>query len=195
MTPVRLSGMLDSNRLNKETGSIEKFTRLNDSIRAPRLRVIDESGQQLGILSRSEALEEARRSGLDLVEISPNADPPVAKIVDWGKYNYQKTKQAQKSRSKTLEVKQMRFGLKIGEHDLAVKLRKVTDFLEAGHKVKITVVYRGRELAHKDMGFTLANKVVEQLGEAITIDQPPQLAGKQLNFVIRSNPRAKAKDA
>ena len=95
----------------------------------------------------------ARAKGLDLVEISPGAVPPVAKIVDWGKYNYQKTKQAQKNKrsAKALEVKQMRFGLKISDHDLGVKLRKVTDFLETGHKVKITVFYRGRELAHKEL--------------------------------------------
>jgi translation initiation factor IF-3 len=150
----------------------------------------------LGVLSRAEALEEANRAGLDLVEISPNADPPVAKIVDWGKYNYQKTKQAQKNKknAKALEVKQMRFGLKISEHDLGVKLRKVTEFLEAGHKVKITVFYRGRELAHKDLGFKLATKVIEGFGDAIAVDQQPQLAGKQLNFVIRSS-HAKTKDA
>jgi translation initiation factor IF-3 len=150
----------------------------------------------LGVLSRAEALEEANRAGLDLVEISPNADPPVAKIVDWGKYNYQKTKQAQKNKksAKTLEVKQMRFGLKISEHDLGVKLRKVSEFLEAGHKVKITVFYRGRELAHKDLGFKLATKVIEGFGDAIAVDQQPQLAGKQLNFVIRSS-HAKVKDA
>jgi translation initiation factor IF-3 len=121
----------------------------------------------------------------------------VAKIVDWGKYNYQKTKQAQKSRktAKALEMKQMRFGLKISDHDLGVKLRKVTGFLEAGHKVKITIFYRGRELAHKDIGFKLAEKVIEGFGPTIVVDQQPQLAGKQLNFVVRSNPHAKAKDA
>ncbi len=134
---------------------------------------------------------------LDLVEISPNAKPPVAKIIDWGKYNYQKTKQLQKSKrsSKSLEVKQMRFGLKISDHDLGVKLRKVTGFLEAGHKVKIVIFYRGRELAHKDIGFTLANKVIELFGEQIVVEQQPQLAGKQLIFVIRSNSNAKAKDS
>lgn len=132
-----------------------------------------------------------------MVEISPNADPPVAKIVDWGKYNYQRTKQLQKSKknAKSLEVKQMRFGLKIGDHDLEVKRRKVTGFLEAGHKVKITVFYRGRELAHKDLGFKLAERVIESFGEQIVVDQQPQLAGKQLSFVIRSNNHAKAKDA
>jgi translation initiation factor IF-3 len=137
----------------------------------------------------------AEDQGLDLVEISPEANPPVAKIVDWGKYNYQRTKQLQKSKrnAKALEVKQMRFGLKISEHDLGVKLKKVQDFLDAGHKVKLTVVYRGRELAHKELGFKLADKVISDFGEAIVVDQTPQFAGKQLNFVIRSN-HAKAKN-
>ena len=89
----------------------------------------------------------------------------------------------------------MRFGLKIGDHDLDVKRRKVTNFLEAGHKVKITVFYRGRELAHKDLGFKLAERVIESFGDNIVVDQKPQLAGKQLSFVIRSNNHAKAKDA
>lgn len=140
-------------------------------------------------MSRSEALSAAEERGLDLVEISPKADPPVAKIVDWGKYNYQRTKQLQKSKrnSKSLEIKQMRFGLKIGEHDLGVKLRKVSDFLKTGHKVKITVFYRGRELAHKDLGFKLAEKVIQSFGDSVHVEQPPQLAGKQLSFVLRSN--------
>ncbi len=131
----------------------------------------------------------AEERGLDLVEISPNADPPVAKIVDWGKYNYQRTKQLQKNKksAKSLEMKQMRFGLKIGDHDLGVKLRKVTDFLETGHKVKITVFYRGREMAHKELGFKLAERVIEGFGDRIIVDQQPQLAGKQLSFVIRNN--------
>jgi translation initiation factor IF-3 len=152
------------------------------------LRVIDEDGGQLGVLSKGEALQLAEDRGLDLVEISPNADPPVCKIVDWGKYNYQRTKQLQKSKknAKALEVKQMRFGLKIGDNDLAVKLRKVTGFLDTGHKVKITVFYRGREQAHKELGFKLADRVIASFGESIHVDQQPQLAGKQLSFVIRS---------
>ena len=195
MTSVVLSDILELNRQkpHKENGSIDKHTRLNQHIRAPQLRVIDESGKQLGVLTLAEALKEAISQGLDLVEISPNADPPVAKIIDWGKYNYQKTKLAQQSKrhAKTLDVKQMRFGLKISDHDLGVKLRKVSEFLEAGHKVKITVFYRGRELAHKELGFKLAEKVIRLLGEAIHVDQLPQLAGKQLNFVIRASTSAK----
>lgn len=159
------------------------------------MRVIDEDGSQLGVLVRTEALQLAADRGLDLVEISPDASPPVAKIVDWGKYNYQRTKQLQKNRrnAKTADIKQMRFGLKISDHDLAVKLRKVTDFLEAGHKVKIVIFYRGRELAHKDLGFKLADRVINDFADTIVVDQTPEFAGKQLNFVIRSS-HAKAKN-
>lgn len=148
-------------------------------------------------MSRAEALQLAEEQELDLVEISPNADPPVVKIVDWGKFNYQKTKQQQanKRNTKTLDMKQMRFGLKIGDHDLDVKMKKVAGFLEAGHKVKITLFFRGRELAHKDIGFKLADRVINDIfGETIAVDQAPQLNGKQLSFVIRSN-NAKAKNA
>ena len=138
-------------------------------------------------MSRSEALQLALEQELDLVEISPNADPPVAKIVDWGKYNYQKTKQQQinKRSTKVLDMKQMRSGLKIGDHDLAVKMKKVAGFLETGHKVKITLVFRGRELAHKDIGFKLADRIINDFGDSIAVDQQPQLNGKQLSFVIR----------
>ncbi len=131
----------------------------------------------------------AEDQGLDLVEISPEASPPVAKIVDWGKFNYQRTKQLQKNRktSKSLEMKQMRFGLKISDHDLEVKMNKVRNFLEAGHKVKITAFFRGRELAHKDLGFKIADKVIASFGDTIVVDQAPQLAGKQLSFVVRAS--------
>lgn len=158
--------------------------------------MIGEDGRQLGVLTRAEALQAAEVAGKDLVEVSPEANPPVAKIVDWGKYNYQRTKQLQKSRrsSKPLEMKQMRVGLKISEHDLGVKLRKVSEFLEAGHKVKITVIYRGRELAHKELGFTMAERIRGILGDTIVADQEPQFAGRQLNFVVRNN-HAKAKDS
>ena len=176
---------------------ISKSTRLNQSIQASQLRVIDQDGSQLGVFSRQEALKLAEERDLDLVEISPDAKPPVAKIIDWGKFNYQKTKQNQKTKrnNKLVELKEMRFGLKISEHDMNVKLNKVKKFLDSSNKVKITVIYRGRELAHKDIGFTLADKMIAILGDTIIIDQQPQFAGKQLNFVIRSNNNAKTKDA
>lgn len=162
---------------------------MNHQIRAQQLRVIDEDGQQLGVLSKRDALELAAQRELDLVEISPNADPPVAKVVDWGKYNYQRTKQLQKQKrnAKASELKQMRFGLKIGDHDLDVKLKKVTGFLDEGHKVKITIFYRGREMAHKDIGFKLAERVIERYGDSVVVEQAPQLNGKQLIFVLRAS--------
>jgi translation initiation factor IF-3 len=140
-------------------------------------------------LTRQEALDLARERELDLVEISPAADPPVCKIVDWGKYNYQRTKQLQKNRksAKILEVKQIRFGLKISPHDLSIKMNHATKFLNAGHKVKVTLMYRGREQAHKEIGFQIAQKIIEDFGETIVVDQQPQLAGRQLNMVIRSS--------
>lgn len=151
-------------------------------------------------MSRTEALAAAREAGLDLIEVSANSTPPVVRIVDWGKFKYQRTKQLQKSRkkAKSPELKQMRFGLKIGEHDMGVKLRKVTQFLDAGHKVRITVIYRGREMAHRDLGYKLADRLKERLGESIVVDSEPQFAGRMLSFVIRrsgKNQNAKAKDA
>jgi len=134
-------------------------------------------------------LQIAQERELDLVEISPDAKPPVCKIVDWGKYNYQRTKQLQKNRktTKSLDMKQIRFGLRIGAHDLTIKLNKVAKFLEAGHKVKVTLVYRGREQAHKEIGYQIADKVIRDFGDTIVVDQPPQLAGRQLNFVVRAS--------
>jgi len=138
-------------------------------------------------MPRAEALKAAQDAGLDLVEVSPDANPPVVKIVDYGKYNYQRIKQLQKNKRnvRIQEVKQMRFGLKIGDNDMAVKLRKVQAFLDNGDKVKIAVVYRGRENAHRELGFKLAERLIESFGDTIAVDSQPQLNGKQLIFMIR----------
>jgi translation initiation factor IF-3 len=159
--------------------------------------VIDAEGKLIGVLSRAEALRAAEEAELDLVEISPNANPPVAKIINWGKYNYQRTKQLKRiqKNAKSLEVKQIQVGLKISDHDLAVKANKTKEFLEIGHKVKYVLKYKGRELAHKEVGFKLADKIIASFGDNIVVDQTPQFAGRQLNFVIRRSPNAKVKDA
>jgi len=139
-------------------------------------------------MSRTEALKAAEEAGLDLVEISPNADPPVVKIVDWGKFQYQKMKEAQRNRrnNKVSELKQMRFGLKIDQGDLDVKLRKIRGFLDDGHKVRIQIFYRGREMAHKDLGYVMINKILELLEEVAVKEHEPQMAGRNLSVVIRS---------
>ena len=135
-----------------------------------------------------DALQAAEDAGLDLVEISPNANPPVAKIIDWGKFQYQKIKDQQRNKraAKVGDLKQMRFGLKIGAGDLEVKLRKIRDFLANGHKVRIQVVYKGREMAHKEIGYELVQKITDQLEEEAILEQKPQMAGRNLSVVIRS---------
>lgn len=123
-----------------------------------------------------------------MVEISPGARPPVAKIIDWGKYQYQKMKDQQRNRrsAKASDLKQMRFGLKIGAGDMEVKLRKVRGFLASGHKVRIQVVYKGREMAHREIGYQLIDKLLAQLDGEAVLEQKPQMAGRNLSIVIRS---------
>jgi translation initiation factor IF-3 len=123
-----------------------------------------------------------------LVEISPNASPPVAKVVDWGKYQYQKMKEQQKNRrsNKASELKQMRFGMKIGANDLEIKLRKIREFLADGHKVKILIFYRGREMAHRELGYELIDRVATLLEDMAVVEQKPQMAGRNLSIVVRS---------
>lgn len=152
------------------------------------MRVIGPNGEQLGILDRSDALKAAEEAGVDLVEISPNADPPVAKVIDWGKYQYQKMKEQQKNRakSKQSELKQMRFGLKIGSGDLDIKLRKIRGFLAEGHKVRIQIFYRGREMAHKELGYDMINRIITLLEDDAVVEQQPQMAGRNLSITVRS---------
>ena len=123
-----------------------------------------------------------------MVEISPNADPPVAKITDWGKFQYQKMKELQKNRknAKESELKQMRLGLKIGINDLEIKLRKIRKFLEDGNKVKIMIFFRGREMAHKELGYDLINQIITKLEDDAVVEQKPQMAGRNLSITVRS---------
>ena len=181
----------------KELSIANKSVRINKEIRANELRVIGENGEQLGVMSRQDALRAAEDAELDLVEISPHATPPVAKIVDWGKYQYQKMKEQQRNKksARQSEIKQMRLGLKIGQHDLDIKLRKIRGFLSDGDKVKIMLVYRGREMIHQEIGRELMNRIIETLGDEVIVEQQPQMAGRNLSIVVRSNPNAKIENA
>mgnify|MGYP002072707314 FL=1 len=133
-------------------------------------------------------MKAAEDAGLDLVEISPQASPPVAKIIDWGKYQYQKMKEQQRNRkhAKVSELKQIRLGLKIGQHDLDIKLKKVQNFLNDGDKVRIQLMYRGRENAHQELGFELMDRIITSLGEDVVIEQKPQINGRNLSMIVRS---------
>jgi len=140
-------------------------------------------------MSKFDALKEARDRGLDLVEVSPNASPPVAKIVDWGKYKFQqeKKKKDSKKASKAKDMKEIRFGLKIGDNDLDIKLKKVREFLIDGHKVKISAVFKGREMAHREIGYKVLDKAMDKLGDLAVIEQQPVMAGRRLGMTVRGD--------
>jgi translation initiation factor IF-3 len=158
------------------------------------VRLVDVDGSQRGVVSLQQALDAAADAGLDLAEIAPNAQPPVVKILDWGKYRYEQTKQLAKSKrnQKQVEVKQVRIGLKIGEHDLQVKLNRAKKFLEQNHKVKISLLFRGREITHPDLGHALLKRVMDQLTEVANQEQAPQLSGRDLNMILGPKKDAKA---
>lgn len=158
------------------------------------MRLVDVDGSQRGVVTLREALDIAAEAGLDLAEIAPSAQPPVVKVLDWGKYRYEQTKQLAKSKKnqRQVEVKQVRLGLKIGEHDLQVKLTRATKFLEQGHKVKISLLFRGREITRPELGRAILTKVMAQLDEVATQEQPPQLSGRDLNMIVGPKKDAKA---
>ncbi|MBQ3353107.1 translation initiation factor IF-3 [Candidatus Saccharibacteria bacterium] len=164
-------------------------TRINGEIRYPEVRVIGPSGEQLGIMSSREAQLLAKEQGVDLVEIAANANPPVVKIIDWGKFQYQKMKEEaknrKKAREKQSELKQMKIGLKISENDLNIKVRKMRGFIDDGDRVKVMIIFRGREMAHKEIGQELLNKVLGLIGEDIVVEGKPQMAGRNLSVQVR----------
>ncbi|MCQ2049710.1 MAG: translation initiation factor IF-3 [Candidatus Saccharibacteria bacterium] len=147
------------------------------------------NGEQLGIMSSKEAQLLAKEAGVDLVEIAANANPPVVKIIDWGKYQYQKMKEEaknrKKAREKQSELKQMKIGLKISDNDLNIKVRKIKGFLEDGDRVKILIIFRGREMAHKEIGQELLDKVIAAIGDDVVIEGKAQFNGRNLSVGIR----------
>ncbi len=167
---------------------------MNREISAQTVRLVDADGSQLGVVSLREALDRAEEANLDLAEIAPTAQPPVVKILDWGKYRYEQTKQLQKNRKnqKQVEVKQVRLGLKIGQHDLDVKLNRARKFLEEGHKVKISLLFRGREISRPQLGREILDRVMEQLSDVAVQEQAPTLSGRDLNMILGMKKDAKA---
>jgi translation initiation factor IF-3 len=163
-----------------------KRVRRNDEIDAREVRLIDSSGDQRGVMSFNDALEIARDEGLDLVEVSPNADPPVCRIMDFGKFLFEQNKKAQSARrkQKQVHVKEIKFRPGTDEGDYQVKLRKLREFLEIGDKTKVTLRFRGREMAHKELGAQLLARVRDDLEELANVEQMPQLEGRQMVMVL-----------
>lgn len=167
--------------------------RLNERIRVPQVRLIDENGGQVGIVDTKEALRMAKEKGLDLMEVAANANPPVCKITDYGKFKYEKKKQEQKARKNqvVVKVKEVQLRPNTDTHDLETKIRNTRGFLEEGDKVKITLMFRGREITHTQPGFQMMKDVIEQLGELAVVEAPPKLEGKKLILILSPNPQYK----
>ncbi len=160
--------------------------RMNAEIRVDKIRVIDDEGEQLGLMAPREALELARQKGLDLIEVAPNAKPPVAKILDYGKFKYQEKKKEALARKKQTHIalKEMKFRPKTDIHDITFKVKHVLRFLEEGNRVKLTVFFRGREMAFTKKGFELLDKVMGLLGEAAKVDTSARLEGNRLMMTV-----------
>ena len=160
--------------------------RMNDDIRVPEVRLIDQNGQNVGVVAFAAALAQAVEAGLDLVEISPDSKPPVAKILDYGKFKYQEQKKAAEARKrqKIVEIKEIKMRPSIDDHDYDVKMRSIKRFFEEGDKVKVTLRFRGREMAHMDIGMELLQKVKRDIDAIGKVEQEPKLEGRQMMMVL-----------
>ena len=159
---------------------------MNFEINVPNVRLVGADGEMIGVVTTREALNAAEEAGLDLVEISPNADPPVCKILDFGKFKYeqQKKKNEARRKQKVIEVKEIKLRPNIDDHDYDVKMRSATSFLEEGDKVKVTMRFRGREMMHQELGMNVLMRVKDQLETLAKVEQTPQLEGRQMTMVL-----------
>lgn len=162
------------------------FWHLDYQIRAPEVRVIASDGKQLGVMKTDEALKQAKSEGLTLVEIAPTAKPPVAKIVDFGKFRYQEEKKlrTQLKKTKTSELKEIRFSPFIAENDYNTRIKRIREFLGDKNKVRLVVVFTGRQMGSKPQGYELLKRIIAELGEAISVDMTPKFLGKHLMMII-----------
>ncbi|MFN8984169.1 MAG: translation initiation factor IF-3 [Alphaproteobacteria bacterium] len=160
--------------------------RINDEIRVPQVRLIDDAGEMIGVMSAREALIRAYDVGLDLVEISPNAVPPVCKILDYGKYKYEQQKKANEARKKqkVVEIKEIKVRPNIDDHDYDVKMKQMRNFIGEGDKVKVTLRFRGREMAHQELGVKVLERIRNDLIELVRVEQMPKLENRQMVMVV-----------
>ncbi|THB65077.1 MAG: translation initiation factor IF-3 [Spirochaetaceae bacterium] len=167
-----------------------KSTRINEMIRTREVRLISDDGEQLGVMPTEEALSLAQEKGVDLVEVSPNANPPVCKILDYGKYKFEMEKKNReaKRKQKQTQLKEIRMQPKIEPHDLQFKTKHVKEFLEEGNKVKVTIRFRGRELAHTDRGVMVLDRVLEMLEDGYNVDRKPAMEGRFMSMILSPKP-------
>lgn len=164
----------------------EKEPRINRQITSERIRLVDEEGEMVGVVPVADGIKRAQEAGLDLVEISPNAEPPVCKILDYGKFKYTQQKKAHEARrkQKVVTIKEIKLRPNIDKHDLEVKMRAVHKFLDEGDKVKLTLRFRGREMSHQELGKKLLDSIREELGDLVKIEHEPRLEGRQMIMIV-----------
>lgn len=175
-----------------EANQISRDYRINEEIWTPEVRLIDETGRQLGIFSIREALRLAQERDLDLVEVAPNASPPVCRLLNYGKFLYERAKKEREARKaqKVTEIKEIRMRPKIGEHDINVKLRRVREFLDEGAKVKIRVRFRGREMSYQELGRKLLDDIAARLADVAMVEQEPHMEGPTMLMLVTSKAKA-----
>ena len=156
--------------------------RINREIRAPKVRLIGKDGDQVGIVNIYQALSQAQEDGLDLVEISPHAKPPVCKVIDYGKFRYQRTKRERESKKAQPQAKLKEIKVKpnIDEHDLLIKIKHAREFVEKGHKVRVTCMFRGREVTRPELGYRVTDRIIGELGDIAQVESSPKLMGRNL---------------
>lgn len=165
-----------------------KFYRLNENIQSSQLRVIDLKGEQLGILSKTDAIAKAREQNLDLVEIASHANPPVARIVDFQKFRYEESKKERASKKDSGGgLKELWLSPRIEEHDIKVRLLRTEEFLKEGHKVKLTVKFRGREMTHPELGRKVLDEALSLLGDKVSVEREPRFEGRNLSIILSKN--------
>ncbi len=178
--------MTHKDKLKRGGTALEKQANVTEKIRAPEVRVIGHDGQQLGILPIRKALEQAAMDHLDLVEVAPNADPPVCKIMDYGKFKYQQNKRSQEAKKKqtVIQVKEVKIRPKTDEHDLQTKIKHIKRFLAQKDKAKVTILFRGREIAYSDQGTKVLERIKEELKEEIVVEQQPKMEGRNMIMIL-----------
>jgi translation initiation factor IF-3 len=167
-----------------ETGNSRNLQRVNEMIRVPQVRVVAVDGSQLGVMNTHEALAAARGAGLDLVEVAPEAKPPVCRIMDFGKFKYQQKRKQTKQHTHQSKLKEIRLRPKTGEHDLQVKVAKMREFLQNKDKVTVLVMFKGREMAHIEEGFKVMNQMLAEIGEIGKVESPPKQQGKRIQCTV-----------
>ena len=187
-------GITDCNPCRGEVHLESRESRINEQIRVSQVRLIDENGEQLGIVSTYDARRQAQEKGLDLVEIAPQAQPPVCKIMNYGKFRYSKEKQEKKNRKAQIKVKELKLRPGIADNDIMIKVSHAKEFLSEGNKVKVTCMFRGREMAHTEIGEAAMQRFVDELKDFAMVEIPPKMTGRSLCLVLAPAKQTKGDD-